>query len=180
VRRETDRIYRILQQLLQFARPTSTHLSEDGKGSLQEAVADTLPLLSPQAAFRNLNITVNIGAALPQVRLPQEQLQQVLLNLLLNAASACKPGGNIHVSAELCEQLVELVVEDDGAGVAPQLRERIFEPFITTKDVGEGSGLGLSVCRGLIEAAGGSIQLDPTRNVGARFVVRLPLGATQC
>jgi signal transduction histidine kinase len=70
---------------------------------------------------------------------------------------------------------VELAVEDDGPGIDPQVRERLFEPFVTTKEVGKGTGLGLAVCRGLIEAARGSIRLDDTFRQGARFVVELPI-----
>jgi signal transduction histidine kinase len=69
---------------------------------------------------------------------------------------------------------VQLIVEDDGPGVALAVRERLFEPFVTTKEVGKGTGLGLAVCRGLVEAVGGSIVLDVAFTRGARFVVDLP------
>ena len=70
---------------------------------------------------------------------------------------------------------VRLDVEDDGPGIAPTVRDRLFEPFATTKDVGEGTGLGLAVCRGLVESAGGEIQLDASYGPGARFTVVLPV-----
>ena len=66
------------------------------------------------------------------------------------------------------------MVEDDGPGVDPRVQDQLFEPFVTTKDVGKGTGLGLAVCRGLVEAAGGSISLDLDYAAGARFVVELP------
>jgi signal transduction histidine kinase len=69
---------------------------------------------------------------------------------------------------------VRLSVEDDGPGVAAEVRDRLFEPFVTTKEVGRGSGLGLAVCRGLVEASGGTIVLDETLERGARFLVELP------
>jgi two-component system NtrC family sensor kinase len=70
---------------------------------------------------------------------------------------------------------VQLAVEDDGPGIDAQVRDRLFEPFVTTKEVGKGTGLGLAVCRGLVEAARGSIRLDDSHRPGARFVVDLPV-----
>lgn len=71
--------------------------------------------------------------------------------------------------------IVRIAVEDDGPGVPPELRDRIFDPFVTTKDVGAGTGLGLAVCKGIVEGASGSLFLDASYTRGARFVVELPL-----
>jgi two-component system NtrC family sensor kinase len=68
-------------------------------------------------------------------------------------------------------------VEDDGPGISPEVRERLFEPFVTTKEVGEGTGLGLAVCRGLVESAGGEVGVDASYAPGARFYVELPAGS---
>jgi two-component system NtrC family sensor kinase len=83
-------------------------------------------------------------------------------------------GGHVRIAAERTETGVRLSVEDDGPGVSSTIRERLFEPFVTTKDVGKGTGLGLAVCRGLVEGAGGSIELDAAHAPGARFVLDLP------
>jgi len=99
---------------------------------------------------------------------------QVVLNLVLNAADACGAGGHVTVRARPSGSKVILEVEDNGPGVAPEVRARLFEPFVTTKEVGKGTGLGLAVCRGLVEAAGGSIVLDESHTKGARFVIELP------
>jgi signal transduction histidine kinase len=104
----------------------------------------------------------------------REQLVQVVLNLVLNAADACGEGGRIVVRARRTERGARLDVEDDGPGVSSAVRERLFEPFVTTKEVGKGTGLGLAVCRGLVEAAGGTIALDADYHPGARFVIELP------
>jgi len=111
---------------------------------------------------------------LPEVALGREQLVQVVLNLVLNAADACGPGGKISVSARPAPAGVTLEIQDDGPGVAAEVRDRLFEPFVSTKEVGKGTGLGLAVCRGLVEAAGGSINLDESYTDGARFVLELP------
>jgi C4-dicarboxylate-specific signal transduction histidine kinase len=80
----------------------------------------------------------------------------------------------VTVRAEAKDDGVRVFVEDDGPGVSADVRDRLFEPFVTTKDVGKGTGLGLAVCRGLVESVGGSIQVDPGYTAGARFVLELP------
>lgn len=173
MRRETERIHRILRDLLDFARPART--GEDAvPGSVEVAVHETTTLLLPQPVARSVELEIDVYPDLPPVELRQEQLVQVLLNLLLNAAQSCKQGGKVRVSARQEGEQIALVVEDDGPGVPEELGERIFEPFVSSKEVGEGSGLGLSVCRGLVEAAGGSIRLGAPER-GARFVVTLPI-----
>ena len=106
--------------------------------------------------------------------LSREQLVQVLLNLVLNAADSVGPGGHIRIEASAAGDGVRLSVSDDGPGVAAEVQGRLFEPFVTTKEVGKGTGLGLAVCRGLVEAAGGTIDLDSSVPRGARFVLELP------
>jgi signal transduction histidine kinase len=174
MRNETERINRILGDLLAFSRPTAGRGGpETEPGSVEAAVHDTATLLSPQSSMRNVTLDLAVPPGLPPVTLSREHQVQVLLNLLLNAADACAGGGRITVSAAPSDLGVRLVVQDDGPGVAPEVRERLFEPFVTTKDIGKGTGLGLAVCRGLVEAAGGTLALDPTPQ-GARFVVDLP------
>jgi two-component system NtrC family sensor kinase len=99
---------------------------------------------------------------------------QVILNLVMNAADAVGPGGTVRIAAARHENGVRLLVEDNGPGVDPRVQAQLFEPFVTTKDVGKGTGLGLAVCRGLVDAAGGSISLDTEYGRGARFIVDLP------
>jgi signal transduction histidine kinase len=115
--------------------------------------------------------------------MPPARLTQVLLNIVLNAGAAVAgrgaAGGHVVVRARTLEgDRVRIEVEDDGPGVAAAVREKLFEPFVTTKDVGEGTGLGLAVCRGLVESAGGEIGFDPAYDGGARFYVLLPAGSS--
>lgn len=175
MRKETERISRILRDLLQFARPSSD-ADEREPGAVEAAIHETITLLAPQPLLRDVDLELDVYPDLPSVTLPHEQLMQVLLNLVMNSAAACKDG-RILVRARRLEfehlPMVELVVEDDGPGVTAELADTLFEPFVSTKDVGEGTGLGLSVCKGLIEASGGSIRLDKDFKSGARFVVTL-------
>ena len=144
------------------------------QGDVASAVTDTAALIAPQKAMRDVELDLSIPAGLPSVALGDEQLMQLVLNLVLNAVDALDGGGRVRVTAEPSAGGVQLVVQDNGPGVAGSVRDRLFEPFVTTKEVGKGTGLGLAVCRGLVEAVGGSISLDLAFTGGARFVVELP------
>jgi two-component system NtrC family sensor kinase len=176
MRRETERVHRILRDLLAFARPSHREAEEVAPqpGDVEAAVHDTAALVMPHPALREVDLALDVHGDLPQVTLGREQLVQVLLNLVLNAADATGAGGHIRIEAVRSPRGVSLSVSDDGPGVLPEVRDRLFEPFVTTKEVGKGTGLGLAVCRGLVEAAGGTIELDSTPTRGSRFVIELP------
>jgi signal transduction histidine kinase len=178
MRRETERIHRILRDLLDFARPTARSTDrEEHPGSLRDAIDEVLRLLRPQPAMREISIEVSLEDGLPAVQLGHERLVQVLLNLVGNAGDAAGPGGHIWLTARREGSEVRLDVDDDGPGIDPAIAPQLFEPFVTTKDVGKGTGLGLAVCRGLVEGAGGSIHAGsrPDGQRGARLTVRTPV-----
>jgi two-component system NtrC family sensor kinase len=175
IRKETERIHNVLRGLLDFARPASTQVHDAKPGSIAEAVQDVVALVRPQRNFRDVDFRVEAEPALPNVTLATERIVQVLLNLLLNAADAAGPTGKVSLKANRTGTGVRVVVEDSGPGLDPKIRERLFEPFATTKEVGKGTGLGLAVCRGLVESAHGTIQVDESYRPGARFVVELPM-----
>ena len=178
MRKETERIHRILRDLLQFARPAAQPLAgedEQEPGDVDTAARDTAALVAPQRSLQDISLELEVAPGLPAVSLGNEQLMQVILNLVMNAADAVGAGGKVRVAATRTGNRVRLLVEDDGPGVDPRVQAQLFEPFVTTKDVGKGTGLGLAVCRGLVEAAGGSITLDTEYARGARFVVDLPI-----
>ncbi|WP_437742679.1 HAMP domain-containing sensor histidine kinase [Sorangium sp. So ce1504] len=185
MKRETERIHKILRDLLDFARPAARGAAEAGddgeaghlpSGSVAEAIGDVVSLVTPQKAFRAIELERDVAPDVPAVPLAHGQLVQVLLNLLLNAADAVpRVGGRVAVRASRgAGGGARIEVEDNGPGIAEAVRETLFEPFITTKEVGEGTGLGLAVCRGLVEAAGGTIGVERGADGGARFVVLLP------
>jgi two-component system, NtrC family, sensor kinase len=177
MRKETERINRILRDLLQFARPAAQPLPGEGAaepGDILTAVNDTAALVSPQKNLKEVSLELEVASGLPPVALGHEPLMQVILNLVLNAADAVGAGGKVRVLAARVDGKVRLAVEDDGPGVDARVQAQLFEPFVTTKEVGKGTGLGLAVCRGLVEAAGGTITLDSDFKRGARFVVELP------
>lgn len=173
---ECRRCKRITGGLLGFAR-TSPPRQECF--DLRQLIEQTLASLRPQKLFREIQF--DFAAAGPSLPLlgDADQLRQVLVNLLLNAAQAMAGRGRIWVRAELGAALV-LEVEDDGPGIGEELRERIFEPFFSTKNRGEGTGLGLSVCRKLIEAHGGTLLAAAASQGGALFRLTLPAQHEKC
>ncbi len=179
--RETERIHHVLRDLLDFARPEA-HLGPASdaappRADVREAVGDVTGLLRPQKQFREVEVETDVPEGLA-ARMAHGRLVQVLLNLALNACDAMTAarteGARLRIHARREGERVHLVVEDTGPGVDRGVVARLFEPFVTTKEVGQGTGLGLAVCRGLVEDAGGSIDLDVETTQGARFVIDLP------
>jgi PAS domain S-box-containing protein len=113
----------------------------------------------------------------PLVRISGRRLQQVMLNLLVNAAHAVGHDGTVRLTTRSNGNWVELLVEDDGCGMPPEVLERVFDPFFTTKRVDEGTGLGLAICYQIVRDHGGDISLDSTPGAGTRARVRLPAEA---
>jgi signal transduction histidine kinase len=177
MRRETERIHKVLRDLLDFARPSQPRDPALPKqpGDVSEAIDDALALVSPQKVMKQIEIVKHVEQPLALVGLPRSELVQVLLNLLLNAADALDGEGTIQLTCRNQGKTVRIELQDNGPGLAPSVRERLFEPFVTTKEIGRGTGLGLAVCRGLIESAGGIIGWDASFADGTRFVIELPV-----
>jgi two-component system, NtrC family, sensor kinase len=147
---------------------------------VHDVVRDVIALVRPQRAFKSVTIETELEDRQLRVALSAPRLTQVLLNLLLNAGDAAsgrdasaKRGVTVRAASAGDRVLIE--VDDTGPGIAPEIRGKLFEPFVTTKEVGTGTGLGLAVCRGIVESAGGEINLDDSFTGGARFVVSLPV-----
>lgn len=173
MRKETERIHVVVRDLLDYARPEAGPASgKPHAAPVSEVADDALSLVRPQKEWRNVDARLEIDPDLRAVISPQ-RLTQVLLNLLLNAGAVDPKHVVVRAKAD-GDARVRIEVEDDGPGVPADMREKIFDPFVTTKEVGAGTGLGLSVCRGIVEAAKGRIYVDPTYDAGARFVVELP------
>jgi signal transduction histidine kinase len=169
---EIDRLANVVSSLLGFARTPEVRSRTVDVDDLVERA-----LLLAREELRAKQARVRrIAAAGSQARLDPDLVCQVLLCLLSNAAEAVPPGGEISVEAARRNGSVELVVADSGPGVPPELRERFFEPFFTTR--ARGVGLGLAVARQIVEAHGGKIEIGEGAGGGARFRVCLPAGAS--
>jgi len=169
-REGTERVKKIVQDLRTFSRMDHAELQDV---DLHEEIERTLALMEPR--FKN-GITVDRDfGELPRVRCYAGQLNQVFLNLLMNACDAMKDQGKITIRTRRGPLGVRLSFSDDGPGIPENVRTRIFDPFFTTKPVGEGTGLGLSLSHGIIERHGGSIHVESQPGEGAMFVIDLPL-----
>ena len=176
---EADRTRRIVQNLLDFARqrPPERHPT-----SLRALITSILDLQSYLITSSRVEVLVDIPDDAPLVPLDRAQLQQVLLNLTLNAVQSIRSGGmggHLRISADVDSvhrpPVVRLRISDDGPGVAPEHHDRLFMPFFTTKEPGEGTGLELAVSFGLVSAHGGRLRHELRDGPGATFVIELPL-----
>jgi signal transduction histidine kinase len=167
------RISTTLRGLVNYARPGPLMLS---KVSLHRLVEDTLGYLEGQPMLRGKHLRNEVPPDLPHVRVDANQLSQVLMNLLLNAAEATPEGGHITISASKLTfvDVIELRVSDTGAGIPPDILQHVFEPFFTTKR-GKGTGLGLSISQTYVHSHNGDIRVDSVLNHGTTVTVTLPL-----
>jgi len=166
---EVQRIDRTVRELLDFARPGGPSLAAI---DLAAAVDASLRLARVQARFRDVEVELDLPAALPRVMADERGLAQVLLNLLLNAGDAMGGRGALRLSARAAEgSRVLLEVADRGPGIAPEDLPRIFDPFFTTKEPGKGTGLGLAISHRIMESFGGEIAAASGPGAGAVFTL---------
>lgn len=169
---ELRRIERLLDVVLGHARPRGAG-ARDASAELAPAIESVARLVAHRALERGVRFETRIAPDLPAAALPEDALRQIALNLVLNAIDATPAEGAVEVAAEAAGEGVALVVDDQGPGVPPALRERIFEPFFSTRRERPG-GLGLAITRRLAEEAGGRVEVSARRGGGTRFRVTLP------
>jgi len=174
IKREADRAIGVIRDLLLFARKTD---ARDVAVDINTIVKHTVRLRALASRSSGIEVHMHLDQSNPQVRGDEQKLQQVVLNLLVNAESAMRAAQVRHLTITTRHKkgMVYIVVSDTGHGMTPSISERVFEPFFTTKPPGEGTGLGLSVSYGIIQAHDGTISVDSTPDVGATFTIALPL-----
>jgi len=166
----SERVKKIVLDLRTFSRIDDLGLA---LADLHEGIESTLNLLSHQYGDR-ITLHRDYGS-LPLVECYPSQINQVLMNLLQNAAQAIPYRGDVWIRTEAPGEWVKIVIRDNGVGIAQEHLNRIFDPFFTTKDVGMGTGLGLSISYGIIEKHGGKIQVKSKTHEGTEFIIELPL-----
>lgn len=171
LRQQVDSLSLLTHRLMALARPAE---AERVPADMTALVTRLLPLVRAQAALENVRIVVVAPPAPPQVTASETQMDQVLVNLILNAIEAMRPngGGTLTLTLDGDGDTVRLRVADTGVGIAPVCRRRLFDPFFTTRP--DGAGLGLFSCRRILEEHGGTITVRARRGGGTQFTLRLP------
>ncbi|MDQ6887430.1 MAG: PAS domain S-box protein [Gemmatimonadota bacterium] len=172
---EARRAARIVHNLLTFARQ---HKSEKSHADINKVLEDTLELRAYELNVRGIRLHRDFQDEPPHTMVDVYQLQQVILNLVTNAEQAMvdveRPHHRLTVRSRTLREVVRIEIEDTGPGIPPESLERIFNPFYTTKPVGQGTGLGLSISLGIISEHGGRIWAENVPNAGCRFCIELP------
>ncbi len=171
-RRQVMRCARITSKMLQFGRESE---SDPRWTDIKPRLEEVVQLLLKRSQIQNTELQLESEADLPRVLLDHTELEQVMMNLVNNALYATEAGGCITVAARLHGSEVRVTVTDDGEGIAPSVIDRIFLPFYTTKPAGRGTGLGLSVCYGLVKNWGGRIEVDSELGQGTCVTLHLPV-----
>ena len=175
IAKQTFRASEIVNSLLNFSRTSSTSF---GEVDLNRVVQETASLLEHQLGKMGVRVKMELDPALAPVNGNAGKLQQVFLNLFLNARDAMEGGGTLEVRTWAGERGARVEVADSGPGIPPELVHRIYDPFFTTKGSRKGTGLGLSVTYGIIQEHGGSIEVSNRRGGGASFQLELPWART--
>ena len=169
---QIQRITRVTKDLTDFSRvrPAARSMVE-----INSVVESAIRLATFDTAFQQLELVREYGVDLPVVQADADQLQQVFLNLLLNARDAMADGGKLVVTTALDTTEIAVSIEDSGTGIDESVRKQLFDPFFTTKPAGKGTGLGLAVCYGIVTAHSGRIDVVSNNGQGTKFVVVLPV-----
>jgi signal transduction histidine kinase len=166
------RISEAVRQLSRLARPSTGRWRQTDVGTL---IDEAVRLIKLDRRAEHISVSCQRPASIPHTYVLRSELQQVLVNLGLNALDATSPGGHLAIRARRQEAEIIIEVEDDGIGINPSLGRRVFEPFFTTKAPDRGTGLGLAVSYGIVQQHGGSIDFESTPGNGTVFRIVLPI-----
>ena len=184
--KEINRINNIIRELLDFSRPP---LKEPQQIFVHDLIRETINMMSVQPVIKNIKTSLNLNAPTDTLVADPDRLQQVLVNLIINAADAISSAdthknGEITINSTVIsdpqksgQAWLKVTIQDNGPGLTDKNMDNIFDPFYTTKEPGQGTGLGLSVCFMIIDNMGGTITAANSQDRGATFTIRLPLTA---
>jgi signal transduction histidine kinase len=173
IENETRRCNEIISNLMQFSRQEKGEFTDV---AINEVIEKSIGIVDHQLGLNNVHVNMTLAPEIPEIIGNPNQLQQVLMNLAINAQQAMEPdGGTVDIVTSFDDDKVYISVSDTGPGISEEVAKKIFEPFYTTKAAGEGTGLGLSVTYGIIQDHKGEIRVERGDSGGARFVIELPL-----
>jgi two-component system NtrC family sensor kinase len=169
---ETNRCKKIVKGLLDFARQTAP---QKALSDINEVIDKSIDLISHQASMQSVKIERRVKPDLPKMMIDMGQIQQVFINILLNAIEAMPQGGTLTVSSGIEDEMAAIRFTDTGVGIPEENLRKILDPFFTTKQQGKGTGLGLSVSYGIIERHRGKLEVKSKVGKGSTFTVKLPI-----
>ena len=169
---QAERIQRIIEDLLNYSRPSTGIRSEVHVG---EAIRSVISMLQAQKVFKELKVELDLPDNIPPIIMDRDHLNQVIVNIALNAAQAMPQGGSLKASVALQQGSIQIRLQDSGHGIPDDIKDRVFDPFFTTKGVGEGTGLGLAICQKIVESYHGGITFESRADVGTSFTIMLPI-----
>jgi hypothetical protein len=176
IERQTFRAAKIVNGLLNLARPAQT---DSGAVDLNVVINDVLVLLEHQLRTGRIQVRKELSSSPLLIQGVEYKLQQVFLNLFLNARDAMPRGGWLTIATRDEESGAVIEIGDTGSGIPPEQLSRIYDPFFTTKEIGKGTGLGLSITYGIVQEHGGAINCESTLGQGTRFTLSLPMSAVR-
>ncbi|MBC7796148.1 MAG: HAMP domain-containing protein [Pyrinomonadaceae bacterium] len=174
---QIERITNVTRSMLDFAKPRPAARTSV---NIREILESSLRLASFDKIFHSLKLIKNFDESAPKINADSDQLQQVFLNLLLNARDAMPNGGELKLQTAFDNTTneIKITLTDNGSGIAKENLGHIFNPFFTTKATGKGTGLGLAVCYGIVTAHGGRIEVAPNKPNGTTFFIYLPVNSS--
>jgi signal transduction histidine kinase len=168
--KETERLNHVVEDFLRMARQQPLELRDC---SIREELETIVTLVAKDAQVRNVSLLLGLNEKQAIIRGDGEKLRQAFLNIVINALQATPSGGNVRIDLNKVESGFEITFCDSGSGIAPDILQRIFEPFYTTKT--DGTGLGLAVTRKIIEAHGGKLDIESKEGLGTTVSISLPM-----
>jgi len=173
INQHVHRIARIVRNLGDFAR---LYPRQKVPTRLRDILENTLNLVRYDKNFKKIDIRTDLQDT-PLLKIDPDQIQQVFLNLILNARDAMPDGGTLDIAVKRTDGIVEMLFADTGSGIAPEIRDKVFDPFFSTKGPTRGTGLGLSICYSIIKDHGGTIEIHSEKDRGTRLTIRIPVDA---
>jgi two-component system NtrC family sensor kinase len=174
VMKQTNRAGRIVKDLLEFARQSEPEMR---MLNINDVLTKAISIITHPAELQNIKLLTDLSPELPYIQGDSDKLEQVFVNIMINALQAMQDGGKLTVCTRMTQDsgFVEIEISDTGCGIPQEHLSKLFDPFFSTKSTGEGTGLGLSVTLGIVEKHDGTIDVKSQVGEGSTFVIRLPI-----